>query len=223
MVWRNYKQVALLACCIFKCSYFAFITGPLSELDPFPSQDVMITLRVIAAKTKLLHALRIQIMAWRTLRIEQRQLLNSHDLEEYFAYRNNEAAFKTRDQTIRLSIGYGDVFMVSKKTGRVITSCAEATMFLLEYPGFLIRRRVETIPMPTYNDIDLKGRMVDTGDHRCFIKTLTYDEMVTRCNDRHQLIPDGVGPQELNEEQVTHESGPDEFHGSASKRSRLQY
>jgi hypothetical protein len=186
----------------------------------------MITLRAIAAKTKLLRALRTQIVAWRTLRIEQRQLLNSYDLEEYFAHRNNEAAFKARDQAIRVGIGYGDVFMISKTTGRVITSCAEATMFLLEYPGFLIRRRVETIQMPTYNGIDLNGRMEDTGDHRCLIKTLTYDEMVTRCNERNQLIPDGVGPQDMNAlaaEQVTNESGLDEFHSSASKRSRLQY
>jgi hypothetical protein len=189
----------------------------------------MSTLRAIATNTKLLCDLRVQIVAWKNLRIEQRYLLNSHDLTEYFAYRNDDTGFEKRDHDIRISIGRGDLFMVSSKSGRIITSCAEASMYLVEYPGFLIRNRVETIRMPSYNDIDTKGRMVDTGDHRCLIQTLTYGEMVQRCNNRHQTVPDGGQPQDpdtLIDRHIIEESeksaDSEQVDESASnKRSRL--
>jgi hypothetical protein len=188
----------------------------------------MTTLRAIATDTKLLRELRVQIVAWKNLRIEQRQLLNSHDLTEYIAHRNDDAGFKKKDEDIRISIGRGDLFMVSNKTGRVITSCAEASMYLVEYPGFLIRNRVETIRMPRYNNIDSKGRMVDTGNNRCLIQTITYGEMVQRCTDRNQTMPDGVQPPQdpdtsVDRHIIDEESaGPDQDVESASnKRSRL--
>ncbi len=158
-------------------------------LEPYPSPSVMRTLRCVANTTVVLRGLRDQLVGWQAIRQEQRQLLDSQDHDEYFVHRNNDRGFKLRDEETRESVLIGETYMVDKESGSVILSTIEAKNILAEHPGYLIRRRVNTVPVPEYEGFDSSGRMIDSGSKRCCIATISHEEMLRVCHLRNQYVP----------------------------------
>ena len=158
-------------------------------LEPYPSPSVMRTLRCVANTTAVLRGLRDQLVRWQAIRQEQRQLLDSQDHDEYFVHRNNDRGFRLQDEKTRESILRGETYMVDKKSGSVILSTTEAKNILAEYPGYLIRRRVNTVSVPEYEGFDSFGRMIDSGSKRCCIATISHEEMLRVCHLRDQYVP----------------------------------
>jgi hypothetical protein len=119
--------------------------------------------------------------------MEQRRLLQSQDLEEYFSHYNKNIGFTLRDEMTRTSVLRGDSFMVTN-SGRVILTFLEAHTILRDYPGYLMRRRVKTVPWPEYDGFDFDGRMIDVGNRRCYLETIGRDEMQRICHERGQKV-----------------------------------
>ena len=143
---------------------------------------------MVAHTTMILRGLRTHIGEWRTILKQQRQLLDSQDLNEYFAFYNNERAFNLRDEAIRGSVLRGETYMVAKN-GRVIFCIEEVKTIMTDYPDHLIRQQVKTVAVPEYEGFDSRGRMINKRSHRCCIAMISHAEMLLSCHERNQFIP----------------------------------
>jgi hypothetical protein len=178
---------------------------------------------MVAHTTMILRGLRTHIGEWRTILKQQRQLLDSQDLNEYFAFYNNERAFNLRDEAIRGSVLRGETYMVAKN-GRVIFCIEEVKTIMTDYPDHLIRQQVKTVAVPEYEGFDSRGRMINKRSHRCCVATISHEEMLLLCHERNQFIPIDIQERRLKLHSVRNRqvsSADIEEIESRSKRPRL--
>ena len=149
----------------------------------------MRTLECVAITTLVLRGFRDQLVWWQAVRHQQRKLLDSQDLDEYFTHYNKDRMFKLQDKVARDSVLKGKSFMVDKESGEVILIESDVKNLLAEYPGYHIRRRVNTVPVAEYEGFDTCGSMILSGSNRCYIATICHEEMLRVCHLRDQYVP----------------------------------
>jgi hypothetical protein len=177
----------------------------------------MSTLRCVTVTTLVLRGFRDQLVWWQAICQKQLQLLDSHDLDEYFMHHNNSRVFKLRDEVTRDCILNGKSFMVDKNSGEVILSETDVKNILAQYPGNLIRQRVNTVPVPEYKGFDSCGFMINSGSNRCYIKTICHEEMLRVCHQRDQHVPIDIQARRLKRVARTDDNQQE---GAAKRRRR---